>query len=105
METDRRSAAKVSVPDLAYRILKRAGQPMHYRQLIGEVLDARGVPEERRGRAMAEAHTEINLDPRFQYLGQARWGLREWTEKEPARGEGSEGEAGADGEEEYPEED
>lgn len=79
--------SKLSPEDLAYEILKKAGSPMHYRDLFEEILKVREVPPEKQGRLMAEIHTQINLDPRFHYWGEARWGLREWVEQDSLREE------------------
>lgn len=79
--------ARLSPEDLAYEILKKTGSPMHYRELFEEILRVKQVPPEKQGRLMAEIHTQINLDPRFHYWGDARWGLREWVEQDSLKEE------------------
>jgi DNA-directed RNA polymerase subunit delta len=78
-----RSLARLPAQDVAYELLRQTQAPMSFHDLMSEVLRIKDVPAERRRRAMAEINTEINLDPRFQYLGNARWGLREWAEHAP----------------------
>jgi len=80
----------IGAVDLAYRILVNHGQPMYYKDLIEEVIKvksqspgfaARGVAP---ARLMAEIHTEINMDNRFQHFGNGLWGLRRWAPKQAA---------------------
>lgn len=93
-----RSLAKLPVQDIAYELLRQAEEPMTFHDLIAGVLRAKEIPDERRRRAMAEINTEINLDPRFQYMGNARWGLREWAEGRPEdAGQAGEEEATGEG--------
>ncbi|HEY3314507.1 MAG TPA: DNA-directed RNA polymerase subunit delta [Bacillota bacterium] len=79
---------ETSPVELAYRILLQSGQPMYYKDLIDEVVKvktlspafaARGLNPTR---LMAEIHTEINMDNRFQHLGKGLWGLRRWAPKQ-----------------------
>lgn len=71
----------MSVTDLAFTILKNYGKPMHFKQLISEVLRVKGISQENPGRLIAQMHTEINLDSRFIHHGNGEWGLREWQPK------------------------
>lgn len=76
--------------DLAYRILLSNGQPMFYKDLIDEVIRVKSQSEAfaaaivNPGRLIAEIHTEINMDNRFQFLGKGQWGLRRWAPKQAA---------------------
>lgn len=72
-----------SEADIAYRILRQAGAPIHFRELINQVLTEKGGPIYSRGHAMAEVHTQINIDSRFIHQGKGNWGLTEWV---PQRG-------------------
>jgi DNA-directed RNA polymerase subunit delta len=74
-------AKRESDVDLAYQILKQQGQEMHFRNLIGEVLEIRGRRISSLAQAMAEVHTLINMDSRFAYHGNGTWGLLEWSNK------------------------
>ena len=71
----------MSVTDLAFTILKRHGRPMHFKQLISEVMQVKAINQENPGRLIAQMHTEINLDSRFIHQGGGEWGLREWQPK------------------------
>lgn len=66
------------ITEIAYRLLKNAGQPQHYRDLFAEVLKIKGWENENAARLMAKIHTEVNMDARFWYKGNGVWGLREW---------------------------
>lgn len=72
-----------SEADIAYQILRQAGNPIHFRDLINQVLTEKGGPVYSRGHAMAEVHTQINIDSRFLHMGKGSWGLTEWA---PQRG-------------------
>jgi DNA-directed RNA polymerase subunit delta len=72
-----------SEADIAYQILRKTGAPMHFRELIEQVLTEKGGPIYSRGYAMAEVHTQINIDSRFNHVGKGSWGLTEWV---PQRG-------------------
>ena len=74
---------KRSEADIAYQILRKAGGPIHFRDLINQVLAEKGDPVYSRGHAMAEVHTQINIDSRFYHMGKGNWGLAEWA---PQRG-------------------
>lgn len=71
----------MSVTDLAFTILKNFGKPMHFKQLISEVMRVKAISQENPGRLIAQMHTEINLDSRFIHQGNGEWGLREWQPK------------------------
>ena len=71
----------MSVTDLAFTILKKHGKPMHFKQLISEVMQVKAISQENPGRLIAQMHTEINLDSRFIHQGGGEWGLREWQPK------------------------
>ena len=71
----------MSVTDLAFTILKKHGKPMHFKELINEVMQVKAINQENPGRLIAQMHTEINLDSRFIHQGGGEWGLREWLPK------------------------
>lgn len=68
---------KMTVADIAYRILKLKGEPVYFRDLISEVLSIKPVHGVDLGHQMASVHTELNLDNRFVFLGGGMWSLRE----------------------------
>ena len=71
---------KPTEADIAYEVLKAHGNPMHYQNLIEEVLRRLGISQE--AIRIAAALTQINLDTRFSFLGRGEWGLKVW---EPAK--------------------
>lgn len=64
---------------LAYQILKTAGHPLYYRELIDRVVAAKGGTTRPSANLIAEIHTRINLDSRFVHTGKSMWGLNEWS--------------------------
>lgn len=73
--------SKLSETDLAFELLQVHGRPIHYCQLIEEVLSKLFVPID--ARQVSAVLTQINLDTRFAYIGQGEWGLKVWV---PSRG-------------------
>ncbi|HBV86696.1 DNA-directed RNA polymerase subunit delta [Desulfosporosinus sp.] len=67
---------KPTEADIAFEILKAQGNPMHYQNLIEEVLRRLGISQE--AIRIAAALTQINLDTRFTFLGKGEWGLKVW---------------------------
>ena len=74
-ETDK----EISGVDLAYRILKERKNDLYFRELLTEVLTAKKVPTYLMTQAMAELHTQVNMDSRFLFKGKGFWGLTEWA--------------------------
>ncbi|WP_206811236.1 DNA-directed RNA polymerase subunit delta [Paradesulfitobacterium ferrireducens] len=72
---------KTSEVDIVFEILQTQGRPQHYYQLVEEVLNRLGLPQE--PQRIAAVLTQINLDSRFAYVGQGEWGLKAWV---PQRG-------------------
>lgn len=71
----------ISEADVAYQILREHKAPMHYRELITAVLERLGRDTTITGSMLAQIHTEINLDSRFDFLGKGMWGLQIWAPK------------------------
>ena len=65
--------------DLAYRLLKERKTDIYFRDLLNEVLAEKKVPPYLLTQAMAELHTQINMDSRFTFKGKGYWGLTEWV--------------------------
>lgn len=76
---------KLTDVNLAYQLLKRSGQPKYYKELIVDVLTAKGknTAQEAQGALISSVYTEITMDGRFVHLGKGIWGLAEWY---PQRG-------------------
>ena len=66
-------------PDIAYRILKESKNDIYFRDLLTAVLTEKKVPSYLMTPAMAELHTQINMDSRFVHMGKGMWGLVEWS--------------------------
>lgn len=64
--------------DVAYEILKNGGESLDYRELLDKVVAAKEIVSDDLAKAMSRIYTEINLDPRFVYVGAGSWGLKEW---------------------------
>ncbi len=69
----------ISGVDMAYNILKERKTDLYFRDLLTEVLTARQVPSYLMKQAMAELHTQVNMDSRFSFKGKGFWGLTEWA--------------------------
>lgn len=69
----------VSEVDFAYRILQEKGQPMYFRELITCAIESKGRRIYSMSHAIAEVHTQINMDSRFVHMGKGMWGLLEWS--------------------------
>lgn len=69
---------EISEIDIACQILRETGEGMYFKDLIAKVLDIRPKRAASLAHAMAEIHTQINMDSRFVYLGNGRWGLNQW---------------------------
>ena len=70
---------QVSEVEFAHRILQKVGKPMYFRDLITEALEMKGRIIHSLPHAIAEVHTQINLDSRFVHMGKGMWGLVEWS--------------------------
>ena len=68
----------MSGADIAYRILKESKNDIYFRDLLTAVLTEKKVPSYLMTPAMAELHTQINMDSRFAFKGKGFWGLTEW---------------------------
>lgn len=70
---------QVSDVELAYKILQKIGKAMYFRDLITEVLEMKGQRIHSLAHAIAEVHTQINMDSRFVHMGKGMWGIVEWS--------------------------
>lgn len=67
--------------DIAYSILKETGESLDYRELLDKIVEFKRIVSDDLAKAMSRLYTEINLDPRFVYIGAGAWGLKEWLPK------------------------
>ncbi len=65
--------------DSAYQVLKAAGHPLYYRELIDQAIALKGGTTRASAYTIADVHTRINLDSRFIHTGKSMWGLNEWS--------------------------
>ena len=75
----------MSEVDAAYHILAKKGTPVHYKELITEVIEATHKPVQSLAMAISEIYTMMNMDSRFHYEGESKWGLTEWVPPEVKR--------------------
>jgi DNA-directed RNA polymerase subunit delta len=78
-------AKQMSEVDLAYHVLAEKGTALYFRELITIVLEKKGRPLHSIAYAMAEVHTQINMDSRFVHMGKGMWGLAEWMPQKGGR--------------------
>ena len=81
--------SKRSETDVAYAILGESGQAMYYKDLVIEVINKKRKPVQSLSHAIAEVYTLINMDSRFHYEGDGKWGLAEWKPPETKRSHAS----------------
>ncbi|WP_346353677.1 DNA-directed RNA polymerase subunit delta [Azotosporobacter soli] len=87
----------VSEVEVAYQVLRSRGYAMYFRDLIGSVLTQTGQRASSQAHAMAEVHTQINMDSRFIHMGKGMWGLAEWTPQQMNARMAEDGEWGGSG--------
>ena len=75
----------MSEVDTAYHILSQKGEPIHYKDLIIEVIESTHKPVQSLAMAISEIYTMLNMDSRFHYEGESKWGLTEWVPPEVKR--------------------
>lgn len=77
----------ISEVDLAYEILKKSGKenPLYFKKLIQEVIAQKNMAAQNEAAAISEIYTMINMDSRFQHIGDGLWGLTDWYPPETKR--------------------
>ena len=75
----------MSEVDAAYHLLAKKGTPVHYKDLILEVIEVIHKPVQSQAMAISEIYTMMNMDSRFHYEGEGKWGLTEWVPPEVKR--------------------
>jgi len=83
--------SEMSEVDIAYQILDESGKdnPLHFKKLILEVISRKGKNVQNEASAISEIYTMINMDSRFQHVGDGRWGLTDWYPPETKRSRSS----------------
>lgn len=79
---------EVTEVDLAYKILTKSGRdnPIFYKDLVLEIIAKKNKSTQNEAAAISEVYTMINMDSRFQHVGDGKWGLTEWNPPEIKRG-------------------
>ena len=77
----------ISEVDLAYQILSESGKdnPLYFKDLIRSVIAKKNKTVHNEAAAISEIYTLINMDSRFQYVGDGLWGLTDWFPPETKR--------------------
>ncbi|EFR42008.1 hypothetical protein HMPREF9162_1302 [Selenomonas sp. oral taxon 137 str. F0430] len=75
----------MSEMDVAYHILMEKKEPVQYKELILAVIEAKHKPVQSLSAAISEIYTMMNMDSRFHYEGEGKWGLTEWVPPEVKR--------------------
>ena len=77
----------ISEVDLAYQILSESGKenPLYFKKLIREVIAKKNKVVQNEAAVISEIYTMINMDSRFQHVGDGLWGLADWYPPETKR--------------------
>ena len=77
----------ISEVDLAYKILSESGKenPLYFKKLIREVIAKKNKVVQNEAAVISEIYTMINMDSRFQHVGDGLWGLADWYPPETKR--------------------
>jgi DNA-directed RNA polymerase subunit delta len=75
--TEKEITPEMSPLDIAYAIMRKKAEPLHFRQLIEEVIEIKADEQIERGKQMAAIYSQLNLDNRFIHVGNGLWFLRE----------------------------
>ena len=75
----------MSEMDVAYHILTEKKESVQYKELILAVIEAKHKPVFFNDTATTEIYTMMNMDSRFHYEGEGKWGLTEWVPPEVKR--------------------
>ena len=75
----------MSEMDVAYHILTEKKESVQYKELILAVIEAKHKPVQSLSAAISEIYTMLNMDSRFHYEGESKWGLTEWVPPEVKR--------------------
>ena len=83
--------ATMSEVDVAWQILSESGKdnPLYFKKLILEVIARKNKTVQNEASAISEIYTMINMDSRFQHIGDGMWGLTDWYPTETKRSRSS----------------
>ncbi|RHW40029.1 DNA-directed RNA polymerase subunit delta [Lysinibacillus yapensis] len=77
-EMTKEQLAEESLIDLAYAILEEKKSPIAFLDLLKEIQNLNGLPEEEIQDRLVQFYTDMNIDGRFLLNQENAWGLREW---------------------------
>ena len=79
--------ADMSEVDIAYKLLTEAGKdnPVYFKTLIRTIIKLKNKAVQNEAAAISEIYTMINMDSRFQHVGDGQWGLTDWNPPETKR--------------------
>ena len=79
--------ADMSEVDIAYKLLTESGKdnPVYFKTLIRTIIKLKGKPVQNEASTISEIYTLINMDSRFQHVGDGQWGLTDWNPPETKR--------------------
>jgi DNA-directed RNA polymerase subunit delta len=83
--------ATMSEVDIAWHVLSKSGKenPLYFKKLIREVIAKKNKVVQNEAAAISEIYTMINMDSRFQHIGDGLWGLTDWYPPETKRSRSS----------------
>lgn len=81
-EMTKEQLAEESLIDLAYAILEEKKSPIAFLELLKEIQNLNGLPEEAIQDRLVQFYTDMNIDGRFLVNQENGWGLREWYKVE-----------------------
>lgn len=86
-EQPRYNFDEMSEVDLAYKLLTEAGKdnPAYFKTLIRTIIKLKNKAVQNEAAAISEIYTMINMDSRFQHVGDGLWGLADWYPPETKR--------------------
>ncbi len=72
------SVKELSMIELAHMIMTEGGQAVVFSELVKEIQETLEMSEGELHERLSQFYTDLNIDGRFIYLGEAGWGLRGW---------------------------
>jgi len=77
-ELKREHVEEMSAVELAYRVLKDKGEPVHYKDLFSEIARVKEIETDQLDDRRAKLFTDLNIGGNFVHLGANHWGLKAW---------------------------
>ncbi|SDI47486.1 DNA-directed RNA polymerase subunit delta [Natribacillus halophilus] len=77
-ELKREQVEEMSAVELAYRVLKEKGEPVHYKDLFSKIAQVKEIETDQLDDRRAKLFTDLNIGGSFVHLGANHWGLKAW---------------------------